>query len=326
MCWEDFYSHFDRIYLCKMPPGTEGGEMLEASAAGEWSLNAGSAGGCSNHASFSENPQFRLIVPAQTNLHVRLFQWSTAVESPSRWRVGTAAPNHIGMYIVKMSCEAQTQVALTRLPPVTDSDEGGRRRGRDEGESACRVVAKTRVFTNVWQNAIKLRPGIELERSKGRAAGKGTGEEADFYVIVPCTYEPFCEGRFSLQVISTQPEVPCVLQPITQRPSKAEIAGRWTVDCAGGCCNHPTWMRNPIFLLDLPHTSRHQYPQPTLTLSVGEAGTSVGLGMYVFPYLGSGLENNLSRAQIVAETSPFMKGLTCLCWRGGRELSLCVSV
>ena len=161
--------------------------------------------------------------------------------------------------------------------------EGGRRRGRDEGESACRVVAKTRVFTNVWQNAIKLRPGIELDRSNGRAAGKGTGEEADFYVIVPCTYEPLCEGRFSLQVISTQPEVPCVLQPITQRPSKAEIAGRWTVDCAGGCCNHPTWMRNPIFLLDLPHTSRHQYPQPTLTLSVGEAETSVGLGGYVFP-------------------------------------------
>jgi hypothetical protein len=68
MCWEDFYMHFDRIYLCKLPPssrgGLRGGGAGEVTVSGQWSVSGGSAGGCLDHSSSVTNPQFRLTVAA----------------------------------------------------------------------------------------------------------------------------------------------------------------------------------------------------------------------------------------------------------------------
>jgi hypothetical protein len=91
MCWEDFYSHFDRIYVCKLPPNSsvaQAGGGLHVTADGAWDCVAGSAGGCANHSTCVDNPQYRLLVPADTTLHIRLFQRSRCCSHPAKWRDG----------------------------------------------------------------------------------------------------------------------------------------------------------------------------------------------------------------------------------------------
>jgi hypothetical protein len=355
MCWEDFYMHFDRIYLCKLPRNVRGagsgagGERVTVS--GEWSLAAGSAGGCSNHGSCASNPQFRLVVPSvRSRVLIRLLQSSTAVGHARRYRVDSSASNHIGLYVVKVAREEQTRVALASIPSnhVHAAHGGGGSSGGGRGRSAApaaAMVAKTQSFSNVWQTSVKLRPEIELGAwdevaegarlhahpasapFEGHAAAGSRDDAENSFVLIPCTYEPGFEGRFTLEV-TTDPGVPVVLQQITQRPHKALVQGEWMRSCAGGCLNHRSWRRNPCFLLTLPpRASPAQLPEPSLELSLQNPAHTCALGMYLFRskerswdgggewggggagrLTREGVEALLSPQSIVAENRVFVKG------------------
>lgn len=88
MCWEDFYSHFDRIYVCKLPKTGSSRLTLEGSWRGE------TAGGCLNHPTFSDNPQYHLTVPFPSTILVQLFQKQD--QSDQSWRLSTSPARHIG--------------------------------------------------------------------------------------------------------------------------------------------------------------------------------------------------------------------------------------
>jgi len=68
------------------------------------------------------------------------------------------------------------------------------------------------------------------------------------YVVIPCTFNPGCEGGFT---ISFTAEVSLNLAPLP--PSKEwkyiSCLGSWESRSAGGCRNHPSCIRNPQFLL-----------------------------------------------------------------------------
>ena len=340
MCWEDFYTHFDRIYLCKLPQllpgrargdaagglGVAGGGNSVVTASGTWSLAAGTAGGCSNHASCMDNPQWRLLVPASTDaVHIRLFQSSAFVAHPRRFRGPGGARNHIGLYVIKVEQELDAQVALAEMPPSNASSNWQSPRGEQASMGASisgRLVAKTRTFSNLWQTSLKLRRQVELAQAQVDEDSTDERQGMECFVIIPCTYDTGAEGRFTIQAMASTCNGPMVLEQIQERASRAEAWGAWQVEAAGGCMNHSTWTRNPCFLLTLPavdvsgpHSSRRM-PPPFLELSVTHDSQSAGLGLYVFHLrggVGAGLAPEalarvLDRRNVAAESRHFLIG------------------
>jgi len=229
MCWEDFYTHFDRIYACKMLPKEWNTVTIPEC---EW--KGPSAGGCNNHATLVDNPQFRLIINQPTKLRIRLFQTSRrikpaeshedeknykktlkAVEAFQRWNVG--------LYLVRCPGGAdETKSALIALPP--------------ENITAC-----TKTFYNTPQVTIKA----EVSPAGGEAA----------FVVIPATYLPGQEGRFSISVSSS---APVVFEKIEKRLRVTSLRGAWDAT-AGGCFNHSTWRKNPAYLLTIPQDAERVY-------------------------------------------------------------------
>lgn len=68
MCWHDFYTHFEKLYLCK-PLETGWERSFEP---GQWA--GPSAGGCTNFPTWVDNPQFQVEVKETTRMYIVLNQ------------------------------------------------------------------------------------------------------------------------------------------------------------------------------------------------------------------------------------------------------------
>jgi len=71
------------------------------------------------------------------------------------------------------------------------------------------------------------------------------------YVVIPCCFEAFKEGSFTLSVYSKS--------VVLVRPAKARSQiqmGEWRGRTSGGCINHPSWVNNPRFSIVLKETTR----------------------------------------------------------------------
>jgi len=77
ICWEDFYSHFDRVHVCKLID-----RSWEAVTIRDCEWKGETAGGCNNHATCSNNPQFRLIVSQPTGAHPNVRTLSRTQDTP----------------------------------------------------------------------------------------------------------------------------------------------------------------------------------------------------------------------------------------------------
>ena len=144
-----------------------------ASATGEWRKDAqhdtpGSAGGCPTHASFFENPQFRLeLTGLQQEITVTLSQAPLGGAPFS-------APHPIG-FVVLTAPDAQ---GLTKRKSL----------GAPGGHLGYKAIVH--VCPGSYTAQEQVGATIVLERG-----------ELPYY-IVPCTAEPNCEATFSLEVRS----------------------------------------------------------------------------------------------------------------------------
>jgi len=158
---------------------------------GEW--KGKSAGGCRNHATCINNPQFLIRTRKATTATILLSQ------------MAKDQFDAIGFYILKAKSTSHKASKLRPESLISKSDFG-------RGHEACYTV--------------KL-------------------EAKSKYAILPCTFEPGNESKFSVTVFT---ESDVRLKPLKD-PKEVTIEAEWSEQEAGGCVNHPTWRNNPQFLL-----------------------------------------------------------------------------
>lgn len=87
------------------------------------------------------------------------------------------------------------------------------------------------------------------------------------YLVIPCTYEPGKLGSFTLTAqVHTAAHIDFEL---VEQPFSRLFNNKWTNDSAGGCLNHPTWIKNPKYSLVVPRPT-----QLTFILSVPASSSS----------------------------------------------------
>lgn len=67
------------------------------------------------------------------------------------------------------------------------------------------------------------------------------------YIFMPCTFQPNQNEVFWISIYSENALESVRLLPQDQIVS---ISGNWNGFTAGGCYNHPSWVNNPMFLLE----------------------------------------------------------------------------
>ena len=69
---QDFVTHFNRLYGCRLYQDEVGEKWCRTAVNGEW--KGASAGGCINNSTWSRNPQYSLCPTVNTQLFVSLVQ------------------------------------------------------------------------------------------------------------------------------------------------------------------------------------------------------------------------------------------------------------
>eukprot|EP01112_Ceratiomyxa_fruticulosa_P011179 TRINITY_DN3018_c0_g1_i1.p1 TRINITY_DN3018_c0_g1~~TRINITY_DN3018_c0_g1_i1.p1 ORF type:complete len:963 (-),score=250.30 TRINITY_DN3018_c0_g1_i1:195-3083(-) len=99
--------------------------------------------------------------------------------------------------------------------------------------------------------------------------------EAGDYVIVPCSFDPGQEARFTLTIFSSGR-----IEPLNiVKEEGTGVKGVWEGPSAGGCLNHPTWRSNPQYLLEIPPS-----PSTQVTISLEQVGS--GTDGKSMPFIG----------------------------------------
>lgn len=123
---------------------------------------------------------------------------------------GDAKPASIGFYIIRPDLTNGKKVMM-----VKDPDED--------------VIAKCKFLAG---KSVSM--DIELPQSQHP------------FIIVPCTFDPHVERRWTFQISSET--APVTLAPFDDQThgwSHGDARGEWTADTAGGCKNHTTFVNNP---------------------------------------------------------------------------------
>jgi hypothetical protein len=116
------------------------------------------------------------------------------------------------------------------------------------------------------------------------------------FVVIPCTFDPNWESKFSLTILTDQAikikklqEVKDLTLEVPRQSFFAFIGGStlgsdawclsqgdWRGDSAGGCINHWTWRNNPQFMLTVKKDLT-----ATVTLKQGDSDAMPSAGFYV---------------------------------------------
>ena len=144
--------------------------MRRTSVTSEWRVNGdrpGSAGGCPQHASFFDNPQFRLDLTT-------LQQEVTVTLSQAQLGGKPNGPHPVGFVV------------------LTAPDKQGRTRrkslGAPGGSLGCKAIVAVCPAAFAAQEQVSA--SLVLERHNAP------------YIIVPCTADPSCQATFALEVRS----------------------------------------------------------------------------------------------------------------------------
>lgn len=205
----------DALTLEPLSPSKEWKHVL---IEGDW--NGKSAGGCKNHATCPNNPQFLLQVTSPTNTHLLLTQTERTDF------------DHIGFYIAK------TSSASVKMPKISTSD----------------IIAKSEFA------------------STREAHWNGVLKPDSMFVVIPCTFDPNWESKFSLTILTDQ----AIKIKKLQEVKDLTLEGDWKGDTAGGCINHWTWRNNPQFMLTVKKDLT-----ATVTLKQGDSDAMPSAGFYV---------------------------------------------
>lgn len=262
IAWEDFVRHFNKLYALRMLDDL----WTKVVCRGAW---AGlSAGGATNFGTWRHNPQW-VIRPRRQGLrmHATLTQLNAA---PGRAEAGgdgggrEGYAHAIGLFVFRGN------------PPPDDARRKLYLANEDE------LVA-------MREPAFKRSVTLEFEIEPSETP----------YVIMPCCFEPGCEGQFSLTLRCDDLDddgVPDFDMVPVGPPTDwhcTTIAHAWKGESAGGARAHDTWRNNPQFylvpsarsrifvFLDLPdasvggRVSPEELPPIQLTIARGDGMAKV---------------------------------------------------
>jgi len=83
MSFDDFCVNFRNVYVCRLfKTVAEGGTWYKYTAAGAWSVADGTAGGCPNVPTCSDNPHYALQVDSKSTVFLSLSQRETGPDLP----------------------------------------------------------------------------------------------------------------------------------------------------------------------------------------------------------------------------------------------------
>eukprot|EP01090_Pellita_catalonica_P021978 TRINITY_DN8376_c0_g1_i1.p1 TRINITY_DN8376_c0_g1~~TRINITY_DN8376_c0_g1_i1.p1 ORF type:complete len:930 (+),score=157.90 TRINITY_DN8376_c0_g1_i1:46-2835(+) len=203
-----------------------------------------SAGGCVNHRTWRNNPQFFVYVTKDVTATVALKQHQGS----------TQKRYSIGFYVA--TCDGNKKIVLQ------PSDLIGK------GSFETREVVSA---------------AIEFKESPNP------------YAIIPCTFFPGEEAKFSISLSPTGTSVPADFKftKCINNWTQAKIKSAWAGPTAGGCRNHPnTWLLNPQFSLSLKADSK-------IVLVLAQEKLDKSIGYYVMPGTGELLTDITKVTKIV---------------------------
>ena len=211
--FETFYLVYEKIYLCKMFPKSWHSCQLPPM---QWVGR--SAGGCSNHPTWVNNPQVQLIVRQTTKIFIVLNR-----------NEGQRIQNYqsIGIALYRNGVTGRRMLIENRADLLNSMQ-----------------------FVNARERTMELtvpaseRPYVLLPQmyDPGPACGGPTTDKQG---------KPFnAEGSFKISVSSEHAVQLVAVTPSTDWKEQG-LEARWVAGCAGGCRNHPhSWRENPTFGLE----------------------------------------------------------------------------
>eukprot|EP01104_Vermistella_antarctica_P011680 TRINITY_DN3293_c0_g1_i1.p1 TRINITY_DN3293_c0_g1~~TRINITY_DN3293_c0_g1_i1.p1 ORF type:complete len:1188 (+),score=330.11 TRINITY_DN3293_c0_g1_i1:280-3843(+) len=100
------------------------------------------------------------------------------------------------------------------------------------------------------------------------------------YIIIPCTFRPKLVASFKLSASSDKFTAKDVeLSLCRGHWQNLRCDGGWDKDSAGGCRNHPTWRKNPQWIVTVPDGAT----RALVSLSQPFSDNLSGIGMYCSP-------------------------------------------
>lgn len=228
---------------------------------GKW--EGPTAGGCKNHPTVTNNPQYSLECEKAMTVTVTLSQTS---KEPF---------DTIGLYVCKSKAASEAGDLLAvggeglgpGLSPVVKHKSGGSKREallKDTPSGGQRIKAlssKIIVAKSEFSSALEAHCVF-------KASPKYT------YTIIPCTFEQGRESNFTLSVFTKRR---AKLKSLNQESGNLECDGQWHDESAGGCVNYPTWRNNPQYFL----YCKRDGTQVQITLTQKRALEPYAIGLYV---------------------------------------------
>eukprot|EP00008_Paramoeba_atlantica_P002348 CAMPEP_0201501750 /NCGR_PEP_ID=MMETSP0151_2-20130828/83753_1 /ASSEMBLY_ACC=CAM_ASM_000257 /TAXON_ID=200890 /ORGANISM="Paramoeba atlantica, Strain 621/1 / CCAP 1560/9" /LENGTH=637 /DNA_ID=CAMNT_0047895279 /DNA_START=1709 /DNA_END=3619 /DNA_ORIENTATION=+ len=231
----------------------------EVELQGEW-LGA-TAGGCINHPTWRNNPQYFLFMRQTATVTITLVQ--------------DGGDDHsVGFYVVKTT--GNRVIILLRVRRSGDftillSQE------KEKFDAVGFYVVATKepeLLPEIHSSDIVAK--ADFARSS-EAIVTASLDKKTQYVIVPCTFDPGYESTFKLEIFG---DTDIRLKPLKSK-KEVELQGEWFGATAGGCVNYPTWRNNPQYFLFMRQSA-------TVTISlVQEGGDEHSIGFYVVKTTGN---------------------------------------
>lgn len=259
---------------------------------GKW--EGETAGGCKNHPTVTNNPQYSLEVSKPTTITVTLSQ--TAKEPF----------DSIGIYVCKSKASGSKIGPSSELGPglspvVRPKSGGSLRGGKDSsalgnsgsgltissgssssgggsslssslggGGSTIGGAKAARIKTLSSKNIV-----VKSEFSSDKEASVSFKAAPKYlYTIIPCCFEPNRESTFTLTCFSKRR---VKLKAISHETLDIECSGQWHDESAGGCVNFPTWRNNPQYFL----YAKRPKTEVQITLTQKRSFEPFAIGLYV---------------------------------------------
>eukprot|EP01126_Amoeba_proteus_P057899 TRINITY_DN7415_c0_g1_i2.p1 TRINITY_DN7415_c0_g1~~TRINITY_DN7415_c0_g1_i2.p1 ORF type:complete len:353 (+),score=67.86 TRINITY_DN7415_c0_g1_i2:686-1744(+) len=78
-----------------------------------------------------------------------------------------------------------------------------------------------------------------------------------YYVIIPCTFQPGYVAPYTLTIHATTSLL--LFKELCKEPPALFLKGEWKNGSAGGCFNHPSWIQNPQFQINLGRNGSYTF-------------------------------------------------------------------